>query len=51
MLPDERRGRGRVEADAPFPTDLVLLASLAVVLLALNEYWARPFEWRRRERA
>jgi hypothetical protein len=50
-LPDERRGRGTVEAEAPFPTGLVVLGALVVLLLALNEYWARPFDWRRRRAA
>jgi hypothetical protein len=46
-LPTDKQARGQLELTGTFPVTLAVLSALAVVLLALNEWWAAPLRWRR----
>ena len=47
-LPTGAQSRGKVEVTSGFSTRLMLIAVLLVGLLAVNEWWAEPFRFRRR---
>jgi hypothetical protein len=47
-LPTGSQARGQLEVTGTFALGFALCAALAIVLLALNEWWAEPLRWRRR---
>jgi hypothetical protein len=47
-LPTGDQARGKLELNGVFSVGLALCALAAIVLLALNEWWAGPLRWRRR---
>jgi len=47
-LPTGDQARGKLELNGAFSMGLALCALAAIVLLALNEWWAGPLRWRRR---
>jgi hypothetical protein len=46
-LPSASEAQGKVELTGAFATGLAVCAALAVLLLAVNEWWAEPLRWRR----
>lgn len=44
-LPAGVAGRGELTVEAPFPTWLAVLSVLAVLLLAVEVFWAEPLVW------
>jgi hypothetical protein len=47
-LPTDAQARGQLQVTGTFGIWLAVLAALAILLLALNEWWAEPLRWRRR---
>jgi hypothetical protein len=47
-LPTGAQARGKIELTSGFPAALAAFAVAAVLLLALNEWWAEPFRFRGR---
>jgi hypothetical protein len=46
-LPSGAEARGKLQVTGTFPTALAAWAAVAIVLLALNEWWGEPLRWRR----
>jgi hypothetical protein len=46
-LPTAEQAAGKIEVSGTFSHALLAFAALAVVLLAVNEWWAEPLRWRR----
>jgi hypothetical protein len=47
-LPSSAEAQGKLALVGEFPRTLAIVAVLAIVLLALNEWWAEPLRWRPR---
>jgi hypothetical protein len=47
-LPTGAQARGTIEVTGGFPVGLAVLAGVVVLLLAVDEWWAEPFRFRRR---
>ena len=47
-LPTDAQARGQLQVTGTFGIGLAIFAALAILLLALNEWWAEPLRWRRR---
>jgi hypothetical protein len=47
VLPRGGVGRGVLAVEAGFPTGLAAFGGLAILLLALEAFWAEPLRWRK----
>jgi hypothetical protein len=50
-LPTEAEARGKIALTGTFATGLAVAGAIAILLLALNEWWAEPLRWRPRRPA
>jgi hypothetical protein len=47
VLPRGRTGRGLLTVEAPFPIWIAVFGGIAILLLAVEAYWAEPLSWRK----
>lgn len=47
VLPKGGSGRGVLTVEARFPTGLAVFGGLAILLLAVEAFWAEPLRWRK----